>query len=162
MCTYTYIYIYTYCTYKCIKSYSIAAKEECGCIPFGCMMSLLADIVRPFKLMIGGESQEKASRTKGWGHAKLLFLQKQLDTVCWIGSNHIKSDIHFQNRLAFPCCRWFASSSPLSQGGTSQTRSKHWPLALRTSARQRWKTEPYWSTLAGAKVSMFAASSFLL
>ena len=59
--------------------------------------------------LAGGESQEKASRTKGWGHAKLLFLQKQLDTVCWIGSNDIKSDIHFQERLAFPCCRSFIS-----------------------------------------------------
>lgn len=64
---------------------------------------------RTFKLMTGGESQEKASRKKGWGHAKLLFLQKQLDTVCWIGSNDIKADIHFQERLAFPCCRSFIS-----------------------------------------------------
>ena len=150
------LYIYTV-YHICLKSWSLAAKEECGCIPFGCIMSLPADTdtVGPSSSWQVERAKKKLQERRDEDTPSSYFCRNNL--IQYVESDQMTSNqtYIFKRGLLFPV------ADPLSQGGTSQTRSKHWPLALRTSARQRWKREPYWNTLAGAEVSMFAASSSL-
>ena len=110
--------LYMYCIYAVYILYIIYVWNHGVLRQKKNVVASLSDVSCPFRQTLTlsdlqthdrWREPRKNFKNEGMRTRQALIFAEQLDTVCWIGSNDIKSDIHFQERLAFPSCRSFIS-----------------------------------------------------